>query len=139
MDRKALELPAADFGRPRAPAGKWASLIRVIDPVAVSWPENRHFRLPRGTGPRADTQNESLMALDLDEDEAAFSMSICYFERMGGEPTLVVGTAVQTTLIPRACKEGWLRVYAIRDQGRVLEFMHKVSPAHDYLGRCRHS
>lgn len=67
------------------------------------------------------------MALDLDEDEAAFSMSICYFERMGGEPTLVVGTAVGTTLIPRACREGWLRVYAIRDQGRVLELMHKVS------------
>ena len=53
-------------------------------------------------------------------------MSICYFERMGGEPTLVVGTAIKTTLIPRACTEGWLRVYAIRDQGRVLEFMHKV-------------
>ena len=37
VDRKALELPATDFGRPRAPAGKWASLIRVIDPVAVSY------------------------------------------------------------------------------------------------------
>ena len=71
-------------------------------------------------------QNESLAVLDLDENEAAFSMTICYFERMGGEPTLVVGTAVGATLIPRACKEGWLRVYAIKEQGRVLEFMHKV-------------
>ena len=79
----------------------------------------------------ANEQNESVMALDLDEDEAAFSMSICYFERMGGEPTLVVGTAVGTTLIPRACREGWLRVYAIRDQGRVLELMHKVSLTHN--------
>jgi splicing factor 3B subunit 3 len=67
------------------------------------------------------------MTLELDEDEAAFSLSIAYFERMGGEPTLVVGTAVSTTLVPRACKEGWLRVYAIRDGGRSLEFMHKVS------------
>lgn len=56
-------------------------------------------------------------------------MSICYFERMGGEPTLVVGTAVEATLMPRGCKEGWLRVYAIKDQGRALEFMHKVSRA----------
>jgi splicing factor 3B subunit 3 len=71
-------------------------------------------------------QNESLETLELDENEAAFSMTICYFERMGGEPTLVVGTAVDATLMPRGCKEGWLRVYAIRDQGRVLEFMHKV-------------
>jgi len=67
------------------------------------------------------------MTLELDENEAAYSMTICYFERMGGEPTLVVGTAVNATLVPRACKEGWLRVYAIRDAGRTLEFMHKVS------------
>jgi splicing factor 3B subunit 3 len=67
------------------------------------------------------------MSIELDEDEAAFSVTMTYFERMGGEPTLVVGTAVGTTLMPRACKEGWLRVYAIRDAGRVLEFMHKVS------------
>lgn len=73
------------------------------------------------------------MTLDLDENEAAFSMTICYFERMGGEPTLVIGTAVNTSLQPRTCKEGWLRVYAIRDQGRVLEFMHKVSPSRSEL------
>ena len=66
------------------------------------------------------------MTLEMDENEAAFSLTICYFERMGGEPSLVVGTAVGTTLTPRACREGWLRVYAIKDQGRVLEFMHKV-------------
>lgn len=73
------------------------------------------------------SQNESVATFDLDENEAAFSMGICYFERMGGEPTLVVGTAVNATLVPRACKEGWLRVYAMRDNGRVLELMHKVS------------
>lgn len=82
-------------------------------------------------------QNESIMTLELDEDEAAFSVTIAYFERMGGEPTLVVSTAVQTTLIPRACKEGWLRVYAIRDGGRTLEFMHKVSCRHPKIGRMR--
>ena len=40
---------------------------------------------------------------------------------------MVVGTGVNTKLLPKSCKEGWLRVYAIKEQGRVLEFMHKVS------------
>ncbi|WVQ82855.1 pre-mRNA-splicing factor RSE1 [Cryptococcus sp. DSM 104549] len=104
VDRKTLELPANEFGRPRAAAGHWASCIRVLDPLA----------------------NESLMQLDLDEDEAAFSITIAYFERGGGEPFLVVGTSVKTTLQPKGCKEGWLRVYAIKQEGRVLEFMHKT-------------
>lgn len=106
-DEKALavlELPPAEFGRVRAPAGHWGSLIRVIDPL----------------------QNTTLQTLELDEDEAAFSLAICYFERMGGEPSLVVGTGVKTTLMPKGCKEGWLRVYAIRDEGKRLEFMHKT-------------
>jgi hypothetical protein len=31
-----FELPAAEFGRPRADAGQWGSLIRVVDPLRVS-------------------------------------------------------------------------------------------------------
>lgn len=69
------------------------------------------------------------MTLDLDENEAAFSIAICYFERGGGEPFLVVGTGQNVVLAPRSSSGGWLRVYAIRDQGRVLEFMHKVGLA----------
>ena len=104
VDRGVLDLPPAEFGRPRAAAGHWASLIRVLDPLT----------------------NESISTIELDEDEAAFSITIAYFENMGGEPSLVVGTAVGTTLTPRSCKEGWLRVYAIKDNGRTLEFMHKT-------------
>ena len=63
----------------------------------------------------------------MDEDEAAFSACIAYFPQGGGEPYLVVGTATQATLNPKSCREGWLRVYAIKEQGRVLEFLHKVS------------
>lgn len=72
-------------------------------------------------------QNETLQSIELDENEAAFSLAICYFERGGGEPFLVIGTGVNTTLVPKACKEGWLRVYALKEQGRVIEFLHKVS------------
>lgn len=64
--------------------------------------------------------------MDLDEDEAAFSLTIAYFPQGGGEPFLVVGTATGTTLAPRSCKAGWLRVYAIHEHGRRLEFLHKV-------------
>lgn len=37
VDKTVLELPAAEFGRPRAGQGNWGSLIRVLDPIAVSW------------------------------------------------------------------------------------------------------
>nr|XP_019006069.1 pre-mRNA-splicing factor RSE1 [Kwoniella mangroviensis CBS 8507]OCF69530.1 pre-mRNA-splicing factor RSE1 [Kwoniella mangroviensis CBS 8507] len=104
VDTSLLTLPPNEFGRPRAGAGHWASLLRVLDPLT----------------------HESLATFDLDEDEAAFSMAIAYFERGGGEPFLVVGTGVKTTLAPKGCQEGWLRVYAIKEQGRVLEFMHKT-------------
>lgn len=104
VDTLLLDLPANEFGRIRAPAGHWASCVRVLDPLA----------------------NETIMAFDLDEDEAAFSIAIAYFERGGGEPFLVVGTGVKTTLQPKGCKEGYLRVYAIKEQGRILEFLHKT-------------
>ncbi|TYJ57480.1 pre-mRNA-splicing factor RSE1 [Cryptococcus floricola] len=99
-----LELPPQEFGRIRASAGRWASCVRVLDPVA----------------------NESLQVLQLDEDEAAFSITIAYFERGGGLPYLVVGTGVKTTLQPKGCANGWLRVYEIRDEGRSLNFLHKT-------------
>lgn len=35
VDREMLELSAETFGRPRAPAGTWASCIRIVDPVNV--------------------------------------------------------------------------------------------------------
>ncbi|WOO84633.1 Pre-mRNA-splicing factor RSE1 [Vanrija pseudolonga] len=104
VDRSLLDLPAEEFGRPRAPAGNWASLIRIVDPLETS----------------------TVQTIELDENEAAFSAAVCFFERMNGEPTLVVGTAVGTTLVPKSCKEGWLRVYAIKNEGRTLEFLHKT-------------
>lgn len=33
IDREMLELPPETFGRCKAPAGTWASAIRIIDPV----------------------------------------------------------------------------------------------------------
>ena len=35
VDEDVVNLPAEVFGRPKAPAGTWASGIRIIDPVEV--------------------------------------------------------------------------------------------------------
>lgn len=34
-DAESYDLPTATFGLPRAPAGTWASSVRVIDPAAI--------------------------------------------------------------------------------------------------------
>ena len=34
-DREVVALPPETFGRPKAPAGTWASCIRILDPVEV--------------------------------------------------------------------------------------------------------
>ena len=36
IDDEVVNLPPEVFGRPKAPAGTWASCIRIIDPVEVS-------------------------------------------------------------------------------------------------------
>jgi len=37
IDDEVVNLPPEVFGRPKAAAGTWASCIRIIDPVEVSW------------------------------------------------------------------------------------------------------
>jgi splicing factor 3B subunit 3 len=66
------------------------------------------------------------MTIDLEENEAAFSVAVVNFVERGGEPFLVVGTAKDTVLAPRSASAGYLRVYSIKDEGRSLEFLHKV-------------
>ena len=35
IDEEVVNLPTEVFGRPKAPAGTWASAIRIIDPAEV--------------------------------------------------------------------------------------------------------
>lgn len=107
VDMSLFDLPAAEFGRPKAEAGQWGSLIRVVDPLGA----------------------ESLQTIDLDENEAAFSLAVVPFAERGGEIMLVVGTAVEVTIAPRTCTKGFLRLYKISDDARSLEFVNKVSGA----------
>ncbi|KAM0792362.1 pre-mRNA-splicing factor rse1 [Microbotryomycetes sp. NB124-2] len=104
INEQVLELPTEVFGLPRAPAGNWASCVRVIDPVTAS----------------------TVFKVDLDNNEAAFAFAIVQFSSRPGEEFLVVGTGQDTILAPRYCKTGYLNTYKITDSGRNLELLHKT-------------
>ena len=92
------------FGRPKAPAGTWGSCIRIIDPV----------------------QATTVGVVELDNNEAAFSIAVVPFSAKGGEPHLVVGTGQDTLLSPRSCTSGFLRTYSFTKEGTGLELLHKT-------------
>ena len=64
--------------------------------------------------------------IELDNNEAAFSVAVVPFAARNGENILVVGTAKDTFLAPRSCTSGYLRAYTFIDDGRGLELLHKV-------------
>lgn len=97
-----LDLSPELFGRPRADVGQWASCIRVVNPI----------------------ESATLAKLELEDNEAAFSIAVVPFASRGGEAMLVVGTAKDTSLSPRSCKAGYLRTYSLTDEGRNLELLH---------------
>ncbi|KAF8134537.1 CPSF A subunit region-domain-containing protein [Boletus edulis] len=104
VDQEMLELSADTFGRCKAPAGTWASAIRIIDPVEA----------------------KTVALIHLDNNEAAFSLAVVPFAARGGELHLVVGTASDTFLAPRSCTSGFLRTYRFVDDGAGLELAHKT-------------
>jgi splicing factor 3B subunit 3 len=104
IDQEMLELPAETFGRCKAPAGTWASAIRIIDPV----------------------ESKTVALIHLDNNEAAFSLAVVPFAARGGELHLVVGTASDTLLAPRSCTSGFLRTYKFLEDGAGLELQHKT-------------
>ena len=99
-----MQLPPEVFGRPKAPAGTWGSCIRIIDPV----------------------QATTVGIVQLDNNEAAFSIAIVPFSAKSGEHHLVVGTAQDTLLSPRSCTSGFLRTYSFTNGGTGLELLHKT-------------
>ena len=101
-----VELPPEQFGLPRADVGKWASCIRVVNPLAA----------------------ETLSITDLDDNEAAFCIQTILFPNTApGETFIVVGTAKDVILSPRQCSSGFLRTYKMSSSGTDLELVHVVS------------
>lgn len=99
-----MDLPVEVFGRPKAPAGTWGSCIRILDPVEL----------------------KTIRAIELDNNEAAFSIAVVPFAARNNELFLCVGTASSTHLAPRSCTSGYIRTYAFKDGGSELELIHKV-------------
>ncbi|KAI8824396.1 CPSF A subunit region-domain-containing protein [Fimicolochytrium jonesii] len=98
------ELPPDQFGLPRAEPGKWTSCIRVVNP----------------------RENETTHLIELDDNEAAFSITTCIFNGQNGETLLVVGTASNVTMSPRTCTSGQLHTYRFSQDGSSLELLHKT-------------
>lgn len=104
IDDGEINVPPELFGRPKAPAGTWASCIRIIDPVEA----------------------KTVAVIPMDGNEAAFSLAVVPFSARNGELHLVVGTAADTIVSPRSCTSGYLRTYKFTNEGAGLEFQHKV-------------
>ncbi|KAJ9476414.1 Pre-mRNA-splicing factor RSE1 [Pseudozyma hubeiensis] len=102
--RGVLDLNPAEFGLIRAEAGNWASCIRVVDGV----------------------QSQTTFKLELDDNEAAFSVAVVPFASAEKEVMVVVGSAVDVVLSPRSFKKAYLTTYRLVDNGRELEVLHKT-------------
>ncbi|KAK3816048.1 MAG: CPSF A subunit region-domain-containing protein [Benniella sp.] len=98
-------LDPAVFGHTRSEPGKWASLVRILNP---------------STG-------ETTFKLDLEHNEAAFSLAVLNFAVDAGELFLAVGTASDLTLAPKSLASGFIHIYKFVNDGLGLEFVHKTA------------
>ncbi|KAI7862693.1 CPSF A subunit region-domain-containing protein [Spinellus fusiger] len=113
IDEDIVNLDPAQFGHVRAGRGKWASCIRLIEPF----------------------HGETLHEIELEENEAAFSVAMVQFRvnPHAADPSevfVVVGTAKDVVLLPRSCSSGFLRIYRpVQDlQGRLqLDHVHTTA------------
>jgi splicing factor 3B subunit 3 len=53
-------------------------------------------------------------------------VAVVTFVEKPGDLCLVVGTAKNVTLSPRTTSGGFLRLYKISEDGKGLEYLHKV-------------
>lgn len=92
------------FGHTRSEPGKWASLVRIINP---------------STG-------ETTFKLELEHNEAAFSLAVLNFAVDAGQLFLAVGTASDLVLAPKSLSSGFIHIYKFVNDGQELEFVHKT-------------
>ncbi|GAO45938.1 hypothetical protein SAICODRAFT_6225 [Saitoella complicata NRRL Y-17804] len=101
---EAYALPPAQLGLPKAGLGKWASCISVLDPAA----------------------GQVLSKIELEDNEAAFSVCTAVFKNQSEEPYLIVGAGKDLQLAPRSLTCGYIHVYRFKNDGRELELVHKT-------------
>jgi splicing factor 3B subunit 3 len=95
------QMPESIYGVLRAGEGKWASCIRVVDPVL----------------------EKTVQLMPLDEDEAALSVCTCTFPSRPGETFVLVGTVSKMNLQKRE-GSGQIRLYNVN--GNQLTLEHKT-------------
>ena len=103
-DRGVLDLDVRTFGLIDAEAGQWASCLRVVH------------------GPSMETT----CRIEMEENEAVFSLAFTTFGTTGSETFLVVGSGVDVQVSPRRARCGYLRTYRLTHDDRVLELLHKT-------------
>jgi len=91
-------------GEARPGPGRWASCIRLVDPV----------------------ESRTLDLLEITGNEAAFSICTCVFHDKGGEVFVVVGTGYNVMWYPnRTSHGGFIHVYRVTETNQ-LQYLHKT-------------
>ncbi|CBX99445.1 similar to pre-mRNA splicing factor 3b [Plenodomus lingam JN3] len=98
------ELPAVDFGYPRA-QGRWASCIQAVDPVSE----------------KAVTHT-----IELKTNQSLVSAALVFFESRGEDAFLAVGTAKDLSFTPYKYSGASIQIYKISPNGREFEFFHET-------------
>ena len=103
-DDEYIKLSETQIGVPYI-EGKWASCIRMIDPY----------------------EHKLLDLIEFEGNEAAFSSCVMTFSNTVGELFLIVGTAKDMKLHPRSCTSASIIVFAFKENGNKIEFLHRVN------------
>ncbi|KAJ7975878.1 splicing factor 3B subunit 3-like [Quillaja saponaria] len=115
-DDKDDPLSDEHYGYPKAESDKWVSCIRVLDPR---------------------TANTTCL-LELQENEAAFSMCTVNFHDKDHGTLLAVGTAKGLQFFPkRSLVAGFIHIYKFVEDGRSLELLHKTQVEGVPLALCQ--
>lgn len=108
--------PVFKYGFPKAGANRWRSSIRLLDPV----------------------NNQTLQLIDLDNGEAAISLTTCTF-RDREEVFIVIGTAMHYQLNPRKSSGGYIHVFSLGEDGKRLRLVHKTPVEDIPLALCQYN
>ncbi|XP_062092733.1 spliceosome-associated protein 130 A [Humulus lupulus] len=104
------------YGYPKAESDRWVSCIRVLDPKTSS----------------------TTCLLELQENEAAFSICTVNFHDKEYGSLLAVGTAKGLQFFPkRSLTAGFIHIYRFLEDGRSLELLHKTQVEGVPLALCQ--
>ncbi|KAL5711133.1 hypothetical protein ACHQM5_021624 [Ranunculus cassubicifolius] len=104
------------YGYPKAESEKWASCIRIFDPRTTT----------------------TTCLLELQENEAAFSVCTVNFHDKEYGTLLAVGTAKSLKFWPkRSFEAGYIHIYRFMEDGKSLQLLHKTQVEGIPLALCQ--